>query len=361
MGSHRDIEDTAAAWLTRRDAGEWSAAEEAELARWLEASTSNRVAYLRLEAVWEEARRLKALGAGRPPGSVPPRGNARSGRFLGAREEEGSSVSASLRARRKVGSGRRWLRYGLAASVLLAAALGAYVHFHAPGNQYSTPVGEVASVPLNDGSNITLNTASAVRVDLTPAERRVELERGEAFFVVAKDPSRPFVVRAGNKRVVAVGTQFSVRRDDHDELRVIVTEGTVRLEEVGHPLHVSGPGVEGGAGFATPESARLRAGTIARATDGDVLVQEESIPEAEEALTWRVGYLTFHETTLAEAVEEFNRYNTHRIVIADANVAAIRISGTFRPTNYEAFVRLLQDGFSIKAKNSEGETALEMN
>jgi transmembrane sensor len=205
-----------------------------------------------------------------------------------------------------------------------------------------------------------LNTASTVRVDLTPAERRIDLERGEAFFVVAKDPNRPFVVEAGSKRVIAVGTQFSARRDNN-ELRVIVTEGAVRLESVGGPLRVSGDGAQASSGTAMPEFARLPAGTIARATDGDVLVQTKSIPEAEEALSWRAGYLTFHETTLAEAVEEFNRYNTHKITIKGPRVAAIRISGTFRPTHYEAFLRLLEDGFSIKAKSTEEDTTLEMN
>ena len=90
------------------------------------------------------------------------------------------------------------------------------------------------------------------------------------------------------------------------------------------------------------------------------MVQEKSIHEAEIALTWRIGYLTFHETTLADAVAEFNRYNTHRITIEDPRVGEIRISGAFRPTNYGAFVRLLQDGFAIRAKSVDGETRLAM-
>ncbi|MEJ1961315.1 MAG: FecR domain-containing protein [Gammaproteobacteria bacterium] len=66
---------------------------------------------------------------------------------------------------------------------------------------------------MRDGSAITLNTDSQLRVALTEAERRVDLKQGEAFFEVAKDSTRPFVVEAGRKRVVAVGTKFSVRRD----------------------------------------------------------------------------------------------------------------------------------------------------
>jgi transmembrane sensor len=356
MPSHKLIEDQAAAWLARRDSGAWSEEDVARLHDWLDAATAHRVAYLRLEAAWEGAQRLRALGAGLPAGAVPPPGEWRHTPFFD-REAHPSFVSAAPEPRRKRARGRTRLRYGIAASVLLAVALGAYFYLAPRGDNYSTPIGEVASVPLRDGSNITLNTASTVRVDLTPQERRVDLERGEAFFVVARDPNRPFVVSAGNKRVVAVGTQFSMRREG-DELRVIVTEGTVRLEAIGHPLHVEGADDQRGAGSAISEYARLPAGSIARASDGDVLVQEKSITEAEEALTWRAGYLTFRETTLAEAVEEFNRYNTQRIVIEDPTVAATRISGMFRPTNYEAFVRLLHEGYGIHSHPSDGEITL---
>jgi transmembrane sensor len=209
---------------------------------------------------------------------------------------------------------------------------------------------------LKDGSNITLNTASAVRVDLTPAERHVDLERGEAFFVVAKDPSRPFVVKAGNKRIVAVGTQFSVRRDG-DDVRVVVTEGTVRLETVSrNRLREPAPGIQPGPSIS--DFAPVAAAMIARATGGDLLVQNSSMAEVEAALSWRNGYLTFHETTLTEAVEEFNRYNTQKISIEDPLVGAIRISGTFRPTNHEAFVRLLQEAYGIRAQSRDGGVAL---
>ena len=120
--------------------------------------------------------------------------------------------------------------FATAASVLLAVAAGAYLWFQSSENRYTTPIGGIASVPLQDGSNITLNTATEVHVALTGRERDIDLERGEAFFQVAKDAKRPFVVNAGRKRVIAVGTQFSVLRDG-DDIRVIVSEGTVRIED----------------------------------------------------------------------------------------------------------------------------------
>lgn len=221
-----------------------------------------------------------------------------------------------------------------------------------PGDVYSTRVGAISSIPLADGSIVTLNTASRIRIEFAPKERRVVLERGEAYFVVKRNPARPFIVIAGDQRIVDIGTQFSVRRNPTG-IQVVVTEGSVRFESA--PTRAP-PG--GGFLPTTPPvplaeiDVPLTAGSIAFARDGDVLVHKESIRQAEEMVSWREGYLTFHDTTLSQAVAEFNRYNVRRITIADPGVAGIRISGTFRPTNYEAFVRLLHDGYGIDVRET---------
>ena len=196
-------------------------------------------------------------------------------------------------------------------------------------------VGSVTSVPITDGSTVTLNTNSRIRVAVSDHERRVELNRGEAFFEVAKDPTRPFVVVVGNRRVVAVGTKFSVRRDEQNEVRVIVTEGRVRIEPMNE---------------AEAVPAELTAGAIARGAGESVLIQKRPIDEIEEALSWRKGYLVFRDTPLAEAVTEFNRYNNRRVVIDDPELAQIPIGGNFRATNLDAFVRLMEDGFALRAE-----------
>ena len=334
MESLDHIEQRAAEFLGRRDAGEWSAQDQARLDAWLAASTAHRIAYLRLELTWESAGRLRALGAGLAPGTVPPPEEWKQSPFFNSLPEEllpapdPQGHDDTPRPRRSA-----W-RWALAASVVLALVGAATFWKLGPrGDRFSTPIGQIASVPLRDGSHITLNTASAVDIDLTPTERLVTLEHGEAFFQVAKDPSRPFVVQVGDKRVVAVGTQFSVSRDG-DDVRVVVTEGTVRFEKQ-----------------STVAPVPLPAGTIAREAEGDLLVEKASVPQAEEAVSWRRGYLTFHETPLSDAVAQFNRYNARQISISDPAVASIRISGTFRPTNSDAFVRLLREGFSIQARD----------
>jgi transmembrane sensor len=201
---------------------------------------------------------------------------------------------------------------------------------------------------MADGSKVTLNTDSQIRIALTDTERRVELKRGEAFFEVSKDPNRPFIVRAGSQRVIAVGTKFSVRREG-DDIEVVVTEGKVRVE-----------GSTAGQGSRTDGSANvfLTPGSIARAGEAGVLVQRKTLPEAEEQLSWRTGVLMFRDESLQQAVTEFNRYNERKIVIQDPAVASLKIEGNFRATNVEAFVRLLESGFPVRADSQPGQIVL---
>jgi transmembrane sensor len=336
----QEIEEAASAWLIRRDSGVWSDDDQRQFHGWLTASTLHRVAFLRLEATWEDAARLKALGAGVPGDQPPSPAQWNLSPFFEPREPPASVAQAQ---QADAGRPHTWLarwRTGLAAAAVLAVGIGAYLALTSYGERYATPVGRIESVAVADGSRVTLNTNSEIRVQLTPTERRVDLDKGEAFFAVAKDPKRPFVVAAGDKRVIAVGTQFSVRREGTD-VQVVVTEGQVRM-------------VDGGETLLTP-------GTIARAGESGVLVQRKSLTEAEEQLSWRSGVLRFRDQTLGEAVAEFNRYNERKIIIADSKVAALKIEGNFRATNVDAFVRLLESGFPVRATTDNGEIVLTAN
>jgi transmembrane sensor len=350
---HLAIEERAAAWLARRDGGDWSSEDDASLAGWLNEATAHRVAFLRLENVWEGARRARALALSTtvPAGSVPSADEWRQSPYFQA---PGPAIRSASQHR------VRWWP-AAAACVALIAGLGTAGYlfdWFAPGSVYSTPVGGISSIPLSDGSVVTLNTASRIRVEFEPKARRVVLEKGEAYFVVKRNAARAFIVIAGEQRIVDVGTQFSVRRD-LTETQVVVTEGTVRFESAQTRAQSGSGGLPSAApvtlaGIDVP----LSAGSIALARDGDLLVQKESVRQAEDMVSWRKGYLTFRDTTLADAVAEFNRYNARRITIADPAVAGIRISGTFRPTNYQAFVRLLHDGYAIDVQEADGGISL---
>lgn len=349
MASSRDIEERAAEWLAKRDGGDWTGADEARLCEWLEASTLHRVAFLRLEAGWEQGNRLKALGAGLPRGEVPSVGTLEQGVVEG----DAASAIAGTDFRTGREARRPWLAFAATLAVAVCGVVLLYTAGPWAADRYATPLGGMSTVPLKDGSHVTLNTASQIRVELTERERRIELAQGEAFFDVAKDPSRPFVVHAAGKRIVAVGTQFSVRKDGKD-VQVVVTEGTVRLEdaegEAVAPNLRSQPGADAGT--------KLTAGTMARATAGDILVQPTSLLQAEELLSWRTGYIVFREASLADAAAEFGRYNENKIVIRDPHLAAMRLTGKFRANNLEGFVRLLEESFPIEAQRISGQIVL---
>lgn len=331
----RDIEATAAAWLARRDAGPLSPEDEAALEAWLAADPAHRVAWLRLEAAWAESDRLQALGAGLRGDGPPPRG-AWPG-LAGTGPATGAPDLGDVRFRPRRARRRAWPWAAAAAVALLALAAG-WTWYAATGIEtatYRTALGHIDTVRLPDGSQATLSSDSRVTVRLSRRERRVVLEQGEAFFEAAKDASRPFVVAAGERRVVVVGTRFSVRRDGPD-LRVVVTEGSVRLE--------SAP-----ADGRPQPAALLPAGSVALARREGVLVRTVPLAEAEQLVDWRSGLLVFRDVTLAEAAAEFNRYNRRKIEIADAKIASLRIGGSFRWENAEAFVRLLEQGFPVRA------------
>jgi transmembrane sensor len=338
MSNRAQAEAAAAEWIARRERDDWSAADAAELQTWIAASMDHRVAWLRLDAAWQETHRLKTLLSSAPAGSVPKPEELRLPFFEAGQGQAPAEAVPAVRAdevtvknaRRPVG---RYL--ALAASVLVVIGVAVtWQSVRAP--DYHTGVGALQAVPLSDGSRVTLNTNTNLHVDVTPTERRVKLEQGEAFFEVAKDPSRPFIVSAGDRRVVAVGTQFSVRREG-DELRVLVTEGVVRLENAAG----SDAAQSQSLGSAASDEMLLPAGTVARADADAVMVRERSVAEVEQLLSWRSGRLIFDKTPLAEAVAEFNRYNTRQVVIEDPRIAAIPVGGNFRATNVDAFVRLI--------------------
>jgi transmembrane sensor len=326
------IETAAAQWVLRRQSAPWTEGNQEELDAWLAESTFHRIAYIRLDHVWREVGRLRAFGAGLPADVVPKPGSWNTG---------SSSIAPPVSngnqplARPLL---RRWL--AVAASVILPVLGGAYlmiVHVHA-AEQYVTAVGEQRTVQLPDGSAVTLNTATRIQVRLGSEERRIDMASGEAYFVVAKDPSRPFVVKVGEKSLTAVGTQFSVRRSSAD-LAVLVTEGRVRLSA----LRPDRPGLP----------ATLDAGTVARTTNSEVQIRPASESEVEQLLSWRSGFLIFHDTPLEDAVAEFNRYQRHKLVIADRSIATIRIGGKFRYANIDAFLALLQQGFPISVERDQ--------
>jgi transmembrane sensor len=217
---------------------------------------------------------------------------------------------------------------------------------------FSTAVGENRTVQLTDGSKVTLGGNTAMKATLDGKSRRVELERGEAFFAVAKDTARPFKVLAGNATVVAVGTQFNVRRGT-DRVVVDVVEGRVMVE----PASGLVPMVL--LRQFRPKLIPVRISAGEEATAGSVEVGPAiRISNLAAATSWQTGRLAFRMQPLRYVLEDVNRYSRKPIVIGDDAIADIRVTGTVMGNNVSGWVASLQSALGIVAVEEKDRTVL---
>lgn len=318
MNAAKNVEFEAAQWLERSICEGWSIAQQKELDDWLSVSLAHRIAFVRLKAAWGETRRLAAL---RPAGAT----NA-----------------ARSWLRDHLPSSRLTLR--VAAFVLVAAfGSAAYFKLNVPKSPavYTTPVGGHEIIRLSDGSTVELNTDTALRVSVSADRRIVWLDKGEAYFQINHDAVRPFIVMAGNRQVTDLGTKFVVRRET-DRLQVAVMEGRVWLD----------------AGGGKAQSALVSADQSAVATERSISITSKSKAKLADRLGWRRGVLVFDDTTLADAVIEFNRYNRQKMMVADADAASLTIGGTFPKNDVEAFTRVARQILGLHISNNGKEIVI---
>ena len=293
-------------WVARMDRNDWSDADEAELQEWLAGDARRRGALLQSQAAWLT---LDSGLMARSAPSTPGRLVDRRGILAGA----GTALAASL-----IG-GFFWL---------------------SSGSAYRTSVGEIRRVPLADGSTAIINTASVIEVSLHKHSREVELAAGEAWFLVAKDPHRPFVVQMGVVRARAVGTAFSVRRVDRGA-QILVTEGVVETWSANAEGH----------------QARLVAGDRAFVgEDSEIRIKHATPTSLERALAWRTGSIDLDGETLSDAVAEFNRYNERRLVLSDSRLAGELFDGIFRTNDPQGFAAAVGASLHVRVDLSDPST-----
>ncbi|MEM6554392.1 MAG: FecR domain-containing protein [Pseudomonadota bacterium] len=220
---------------------------------------------------------------------------------------------------------------------------------------YETRIGERSTVTLSDGSVVTINTNSRIEVDYTDETREITLTRGQGFFDVAKDIDRPFVVVAGEKRVMALGTVFDVRFDDANEVQVTLVEGKVQVEDVVPEVETAPIGTLSSERPAAPirvAAIELSPGErlVARANTAPEIIETDGVEET----SWRRGQLVFRERELAGVVAEMNRYSSQQLVLdADERVRALKVSGVFNNGGPpSAFVDALEAMHPLEARRS---------
>ena len=206
---------------------------------------------------------------------------------------------------------------------------------------YMTEVAEIREVTLADGSVVTLGAQSALDVDFSAGQRRVELIKGEAFFDVEKDPARPFLVAADDMVVRVLGTKFDVHLGA-EAVRVSVAEGRV---EVLKPDET--------AELAEPEGvSRVLTGgeRVIAEKQGDVL--ETETVAANSVAAWRAGRLVYVDAPLKEIIADMNRYSNKNILFADPAIGEIEYTAVFKTDEIDAMVTLMAASLGIEAAQS---------
>ena len=326
------IEALAARWFARKRSGEMTPAEAAELEAWLAADPEHRALYDQAEYWWGAANALR----GDPEILKLREEVARTKATLPRRYWIGGAMAASLAA--TVFGGWQAMDAGL---VPTPAALFS-------GEQtFRTGVGQTSTVRLRDGSVVTLDTDTVLRARLEDDRRSIRLSRGQAYFKVAKDRTRPFTVAAGDKVVTAVGTAFSVRLQKK-AVEVTLVEGKVRVEDSRPPARPK-PG--------QIASAEMQAGSrlVAVEDKGWVLRPVDT----GKATSWMEGQLIFENRPLGEVAAELNRYSDRKIVIADASVARTPITGAFATGDVDAFVSAVRS-YQLATVTSENRGEVEL-
>lgn len=345
-----EIAAEAAVWIARLHGPDRSVQMERECLAWQGRSDMHRLAFERCTEVWEAVPGLTLADA-----------------FSAGSRELGEPASVG-RPRGKWA----WGGVGLAGAAL-GLAVGAALLAGRGSPHYTTGVGEQRSVLLADGSRVTLNTNTRVEVDLTSERRTVRVDGGEAFFEVAKDARRPFVVRALDSEVVALGTAFAVRLGESatqgNALAVTLIEGRVSVRAASGTGGAGAGADDGGARggeltlmpgervkftqalprgkggqpadrSATGMTSSTGPGTGAGKEFVGAAVVTRDRPRIDQIIAWKRSEVVFDDVSLPEAVGEMNRYNREPIVLAsDAALSRLRVSGSYRAGDSDGFAR----------------------
>ncbi len=309
----QSVSDQALAWLARLKQGEVSKSDRQRFQDWCASDPSHKTAYDRAEQFWQL---LEA-----PALNVHAR-----------LQDNKISVNPSRAG--------YWTKFAQAACLVLALA---GLTTMLPNliqdwqSDYKTAAGERRLISLEDGSRLTLNTGSAVTVEFSAAQRKVKLLRGEAFFEVAANKARPFIVLADKVSARAVGTAFSVSALDGNQEEVVVSEGVVAVT-------------------AGVETRQLSANKHIRWDDGG-LESVQSV-DTENRLAWRHGQVVFSRQPVAEVIQEVNRYRRWPIIIADRTLANRIISGVFKTDDPKAVISALTHTLSAQAVGLSGGVVL---
>jgi transmembrane sensor len=354
----KKIEEEAAHFFTALHEENATSQAFVEWRRWMSADPSHRAAY---ESIEQTMMRLK----------IPVKPPLPSAEEMAADEYDGSMSIEEWKSLPRSTRKSSLLRFATAAGLVVLSLVAGVFWFNgdyrAQHGTFAlhTSAGERREFELPEGSRITLDADSVLNVELTPELRSLELARGEAYFKVSKDAARPFIVRAGNALVRAVGTAFNVHMSA-DRTVVAVTEGKVEVTSDANPV------VDDGTSTKPPSKAIVKKHSVqtslaAQVSAGGAVsyannagLQELPATEASLATTWLNGRRQYRDEPLRYVLADIDRYTGKRIEIADGSTGDLKFTGTLDLNNSAAWLKGLSVALPVKiAESRDGQLLIE--
>jgi transmembrane sensor len=326
LRTRAEIEEEAATWIWRMDAGAAAGADPEGFEAWLRLDPRHRRAVEELYKVWEALDGLPDVRRSEP---IP--------------DLNETPLPAVVRKGRPL-----W--FAAAAAVLVAGVAGVIWWTQRSETQVlATAVGQHRSVTLVDGSIVALNTNSIVETNIGRHSREIYLRKGEAHFDVAHDRLRPFLVHAGDAVVRAVGTAFEVRVRADQHVDVLVNEGRVEVQ----------PDVVETPTAAVPEHSKVTvkvkavsAGEELSTATNNYAIVPVSAEQLSSDLAWRDGAVVFDSAPLSQAITEIQRYTDARIEISDPSIANLPVGGRFKTDDLQGFLDGLEAALPVTIRRT---------
>lgn len=324
MKTEKEKLSTAAEWTAQLTSGELTAAERGALTDWMRESPTHIQGLIENTLIANDLSDLPLSRAQIDTWTLEARAAAQDvvpfDDFAGTARRARLAMSG--------GRGKYWA--AAACAVLTLSAVTGY--FGWQSDRYSTGLGEQRILTLADGSVVTLNTESTLKIRYSKARRRIDLTRGEAYFKVAQDKDRPFQVMAPDATVKALGTQFNVRLKGETTV-VTVTDGRVSVQQ---QKKDSGNKAQGeGLLLDAGEEVRIDRSGGSNASHAAAEPKRSRVA-IQRASAWMQGRVEFERTGLAEVLGEFQRYRKLDILIEDPSLRELKLTGSFDAQDPEA-------------------------
>lgn len=314
----QDIDRIAAEWVARMDRAPLSDSEAEELKDWLAGDRRRRGAFIRAKAVWMRSESARALGPQYDPENFQP--------------------AAADSPRTHVERRSRWKEWSgaLAASLVIVVMLMATLQMP---TAYATSKGEMRTVPLGNGATVTLNTDTRIKVYDDEGRQRIRVLQGEVL-IEGAGTAAPTLVEVGGKNLEAASATFVVRKLEGQPAQVLVKDGRVLLAEETQTSTI-------------PLSPNTGA-SLLEGKETQWQLTALSFGQMGRELAWREGKIALQGETLAEAAAVYARYSDTPIVIADAELAQVPVTGLFAVNNPLGFSRAVAEVFGAEVRQEDG-------